>query len=44
MQTVSSWVLNEYVPIVVNSNSYNIDQPAQVQFVAGVNGWNYLVT
>jgi len=40
---VNSWILNEYVPIFVTT-AYNIEQPAAVQFVAGVNGWVYQVT
>jgi len=43
MQVVNSWTLNEYIPIFVTSD-YEIDQPAAVQFVAGVNGWVYSVT
>jgi hypothetical protein len=43
MQVVNSWTLNEFVPILVNSTTYDIDSPAQVQFVAGPNGWVYSV-
>jgi len=46
MGMTRDWTLNEYVAVFVPNtpgSTYNIDQPAVVQFVAGINGWAYSV-